>query len=387
MEKNVNYILCDNPESFVQNEAIKSNNFTLYRYNSFHCNDVAQIGFNKLFNPLFNEIQKINMDIFNEIWESLDSGSYIIRDDFSIKKHYQKNIIDLNYNDLFYAELIVSYLLSPVYCNYLIPITQKFLDDTNPVDIYNLVIKLKKYSKKNIYFITESIEWSNIYTPNPLQYTIHEGWQNKEHNPEDFFWVEGDFDRFTFELFMPYKKFLIGGSCSKIFSILNKNPDHKAIIDRDGYSSKTMAFFREKYEIYCTSTVECENLWLKEDIYNRINCINNLKMDFSQFKNNVISRAFDNFDNIFNRLENRQKYLEYHLIPYLDKIELEKLKHKFLDNIKNNNYEKILDWCDNKSFFDLYIKEMGFRNIKDFQKEMIKNKHLFKGIDEKTLIK
>lgn len=387
MERNVNYILSDNPESFIQNESHKNNNFTLYRYSYVNINESAQMGFNKLFNPIFNDIQKINMETFNEIWSALDSSSYIIRDDFSLKKHYQKNNIELSYNDLFYAELIVSYLTSPDYCNYLVPVTRKFLDDTNPIDIYNLAIRLQKHSKKNIYFITDSAEWVNIYIPNPFQYNIEKGWINTECKPQEFFWVEGEFDKFTFEIFMPGNTFLIGGSCSKIFSILNKNPDHKAIIDRDGYSSKTMAFFREKYNIYCTSTVECENLWLKEDIYNRIKSINSHSIDFTKFKENVISRACDNFDNIFNRLENRQKYLEYHLIPYLDKIELEKLKNKFQDNIRNNNYEKILDWFDNKSLFELYIKEMGFRNTKDFQKEMIKNKAIFHDIDEKTLIK
>lgn len=387
MEKNVNYILSDNPESFVQNETSKNNNFTLYRYSSNNSNDNSKMGFNKLFNPIFNEIQKIDMNVFNEIWSMLDSYSYVIRDDFSLKKHYQKNNIELNYNDLLYAELIVSYLMTPEYCNYLIPVTKKFLEDTNPVDIYNLVIRLQHHSKRNIYFITDSTEWVNIYTSNPIQYDNDKGWINKECKPDDFFWVEGEFDKFTFEIFMPNCTFLIGGSCSKIFNILNKNPDHKAIIDRDGYSSKTMAFFREKYNIYCTSTVECENLWLKEDIYNRIKSINNHNINLSQFKEGVISRAYDNFDNIFNRLENRQRYLEYHFIPYLDRGELEKLKNRFMDNIKSNNYEKILDWFDNKSLFELYIKEMGFRNIKDFQKEIIKYKSLFSDIDEKTLIK
>lgn len=387
MVKNINYILCSEPEYFVEYENIKKNNFSLYRYETTKNSNGNISVFNKIFNPLFNEIQSIDIEKINNIWETIDENSYIIKDSFTLKKHYQKNIIDLSNIDLFYLELIVSYLKSPDFCNFLIPVTYKLLEDSNPIDIYNLIEKLLTYSIKNVYFITDSIEWVNIYTQNPIQKNENT-WEKSDIFPEDFFWVEGDFDKFTFDLFIPDSRFLIGGSCSKIFSILNKNPDHKAIIDRDGYSSKTMAFFRERYNISCTSTVECENLWLKEEMYLRISTfINSKNFNFGSFKENVINRAKYNFENIFNRLENRQKYLEYHLIPYLNIEELERLRNRFKSNIINNDYETILDWFDNKSLFDFYIKELGFRNIIDFKREMNKNKNAFNDISIEQLIK
>ena len=45
----------------------KKNNSTLYRYDHNYMKNNKKCSLNKLFNPLFNDIQKINICIINEI--------------------------------------------------------------------------------------------------------------------------------------------------------------------------------------------------------------------------------------------------------------------------------------------------------------------------------
>lgn len=376
MKNNIEFIYNEKPHKYLslfQNEEIK------IFYSQFH-----ELQFNTLYyqKKILNKIKKEYkiIDLIPYVWNNLFDEKIIFFKHNDFVKFVNNKEKNLNFYDLFLIDIIISYFCNTSHCLY-IPITQSFIEKNDPIDIYKISDFMSQISNKKIYLVTDDLLWANIFTPEIIN-------KNKTMliPKKNFYWVESDFDLFTYSLFFPNKKFKKAGSSSNIFSILEKNPNHKAIIDRDGFSRKNISYLKELYNIYFTKTSECENIWLLENMLILTNDFLPKKINISTFKEQVIERANNNLDNIMIRFKNRQDYLMYQYIPYLNEEEIKKFKNKCINHIQQKRYNNILNWFDNKKLFDFYLKESYTFELNNWKKIILKNQKFFSQLENDLII-
>lgn len=76
----------------------------------------------------------------------------------------------------------------------------------------------------------------------------------------------------------------------------------------------------------------------------------------------------------------------YNYIPYLNDLEIKKYRDTCINDLKNNDYNSVLKWFDNKKLFCMYIKELGFEDIKEWQEAILENKGLFLENKEEIIV-
>ena len=312
-------------------------------------------------------IQKIYSDVFDECFDKQKSKIKIT----SLLDEKERKILFLDY---FIIDL-VNYFLKYEKIN--IPLSNFFLEKHDPIKIYEAINKIASFFRKDAFVITNDLCWAGVFND---KIGVNFNKEEKSIPQFDFYWVESDLDVFTYSLFFPNKKFKRAGSSGNIFKILEKNPLSKAIIDKDGFSEKNFSFLKDKYNLYFTVYSECENIWFNEKVIDVMNLFSPEKINIDNFKSCFLNRAFKNLNTIMRRMKNRQDYLMYHYIPYLNDYELANLKDVWLKNIVDSDYESILSWQDNKKIFENYIRDLGYKSENEWKKSVMKNKHLFKNI-------
>lgn len=190
----------------------------------------------------------------------------------------------------------------------------------------------------------------------------------------DIYWVEGEFDKFTYQLFMPNREYRVAGNWINIFKILeHKNAHHYGIIDKDGFllENKKDLIFSDK--IFFSRYAECENIWLSEEILNIFQ--KNIKT-FSKttFIKEVIELANMDKELTTQRFINRQNKLKVLGYPYNNENQVKNVINKYYKSIDNNDYNFILLYYDNKAIFNLLLKRISCKNIKMFYDMTLKIK-------------
>lgn len=213
---------------------------------------------------------------------------------------------------------------------------KQFIDALNIKDIY-------------ITFISDDKDWLSIYN-----HTI---------NHHNLYWVEGEFDKFTYNFFMPDNKYKIAGNWLNIIRIIEiGNVHHYGIIDKDGFSALTRDELLSN-NILLSKYAECENIWMIESILNVFekNVHNFSKNDF---KNDLIKYAEIDKEDTINRFINRQRKLEELGYPYHKNTVY--ITDKYKQDLDRKNYDSILTFYDNKAMFNLLLKRLSCKNIKSF---------------------
>lgn len=374
MIKNIKFILQKNPfyyleSNFIENTMIftKNNHISLSEYNK------------KMYKLLIKNKNHKNFTYFFKIWEQIFDEKIILKK-YELSKMTDIGVHNLKFYDLIIID-IVSYVLFTDQEDLYIPISSSFLQYNDPLAIYFILERANEIINKNILIVTNDLYWANIFTDK-----IYSKNRLKKIPILDFYWVESELDLFTYKIFFPEKKFKKAGSSSNIFRIIEKNPSHKSIVDKDGFSVKNISYLKEKFDLYFTNMIECENIWLQSDFLEKINTISPKKINIENFKSEIILRAYKNLEQIILRLKNRQDYLMYNYIPYLNDEEIEKYKLKCIDDLKSKNYNEILKWFDNKKLFQFYLKEAGFDDLKSWKNAVIKNKELFLYCEEEIIL-
>lgn len=374
MIKNINFILHKNPFYYIENNCIendmiftKENHINLSEYNK----KIRQLLIKYREYENFRILLKIWKDIFNED---------IHFNEYELYKITNVGVHNLKYYDLATIDILLYTLFSNTEDVY-IPISSSFLQHNNILNIYFALEKINEIIDTNIFIITNDLYWANIFTDK-----IYSKNKLKKIPILDFYWVESDLDLFTYKIFFPEKKFKKAGSSSNIFKIIEKNPSHKSIVDKDGFSIKNISYLKEKFDLYFTSMIECENIWLQSDFLEKINIISPKRINIENFKSEIIVRAYKNLDQIILRLKNRQDYLMYNYIPYLNDQEIEKYKNQCIIDLKKEDYNSILKWFDNKKLFQFYLKESGFEDLKAWKKTVFQNKELFLYCKEEIIL-
>lgn len=374
MIKNIKFILQKNPfyyleSNFIENTMIftKNNHISLSEYNK------------KMYKLLIKNKNHKNFTYFFKIWEQIFDEKIILKK-YELSKMTDIGVHNLKFYDLIIID-IVSYVLFTDQEDLYIPISSSFLQYNDPLAIYFILERSNEIINKNILIVTNDLYWANIFTDK-----IYSKNRLKKIPILDFYWVESELDLFTYKIFFPEKKFKKAGSSSNIFRIIEKNPSHKSIVDKDGFSVKNISYLKEKFDLYFTNMIECENIWLQSDFLEKINTISPKKINIENFKSEIILRAYKNLEQIILRLKNRQDYLMYNYIPYLNDEEIEKYKLKCIDDLKSKNYNEILKWFDNKKLFQFYLKEAGFDDLKSWKNAVIKNKELFLYCEEEIIL-
>lgn len=374
--KDIEFILSDKPQKLIglfDNPDVKLI-YSLYYDIQFN----TQYYMKKIFHRMKNSVEIKDFTIF--IWNSFFDSQLVLNKENYFEKIYKEKSKTLCFYDLFIIDVIISgYINKTTY----IPITNSFVSKNDPVKIYNLAKEIRDLTDCQYIFISDDKKWCSIFTEIVFHYEKN---KNLKISSEHFFWVESDFDLFTYSVFMPGKLFKKAGSSSNIFDILNKNPNHNAIIDRDGFSRKNISYLKDQFNLFFTITSECENIWLTENILQIMNKLTNNSFNINSFKENVINKASENFNNTLIRFKNRQDYLMYHYIPYLNEHEIEAFKNKCENHIKQKKYDKILNWFDNKKLFNTYIENFGFQTLHDWKKFILKNKDHFSKNEIKIII-
>lgn len=374
MNKNIEFLYTNEPYKFIS--SLKNDDIKLFYSQNHHLQSSFNHYQRKIINTLKKDIKIIDVILF--IWNRLLDSTlfYNEKENFFNKIINQKNK-SLKFYDLFILDIITNYFFNNTN-NIYIPITQSFISKNDPIEIYEILEDCTSLFEKKIYIVTDDLLWTNVFTPSVFHLA-----QRKEKNIQNinFTWVESHFDLFSYQILIPNKQFKIAGSSSNIFKLLNKNPNHKAIIDRDGFSRKNIAYLQEQFNLKFTITSECENIWLLESMLELMNSFSEKKLNIEKFKDDVILRAESNLDNVLNRFKNRQDYLMYQYIPYLNEEEIHMFKNKCLNHIKQKRYNKILNWFDNKKLFEFYLKESYNNDLNQWKKKIYKEKHVFNNLE------
>lgn len=374
MIKNINFILNKKPFNYIEFNGIDipmayiNNHISIQEY------------YKKIINLLSANYK--NIDPIFMAWKNIFQEELVYN---NFEKTLFKSTLNNGVRNLkFYDFVLIDIMLYITLFNSkrcYIPIPNSFLQNNDPIAIYFIIEMLNFEAHKDIFIITNDLYWANIFTDK-----IYSKNKLKKIPVLDFYWVESDLDLFTYKIFFPDKKFKRAGSSSNIFKIIEKNPSHKSIIDKDGFSKKNIPYLKEKFDLYFTTMIECENIWLHSDMIEKINLISPKKIDLELFKKEVILRAYKNLDKIILRLKNRQDYLMYNYIPYLNDLEIKKYRDTCINDLKNNDYNSVLKWFDNKKLFCMYIKELGFEDIKEWQEAILENKGLFLENKEEIIV-
>lgn len=374
--KDLEFIFSDQPQKLISsfdNPDVKLI-YSLYYDIQFN----SQYYMKKIFHRIKNSSDIKDFTIF--IWNNFFDSQLILNKENSFEKINNDKPKTLSFYDLFIIDIIISgYTNKIVY----IPITNSFVSKNDPVKIYNLTKEIKDLTECQYVFISDDKKWCSIFTETVFYYEKN---KKLKISSDHFFWVESDFDLFTYSVFMPGKIFKKAGSSSNIFDILNKNPNHNAIIDRDGFSRKNISYLKNQFNLFFTITSECENIWLTENILQITNKLTDNALNINDFKNKVINKASNNIENTLIRFKNRQDYLMYHYIPYLNENEINAFRKKCENHISQNKYDKILNWFDNKKLFNTYIQLIGFKSLQDWKKFILKNKDHFSKNEIKIII-
>lgn len=302
-----------------------------------------------LYQEKSNEISEICFQVLGKKLLIKDSTFYLLSDDN--KSSNLKNIEKLM--------IYTYYEISTNKRNFIIPLPS-YNNVISDYFIFKQFLDSLPFINLSFIFSSNDIHLLSIFNTHILDH--------------DIYWIEGEFDQFTYKFFMPEKEYKIAGNWSNIFKILeHKNKHHYGIIDKDGFllENKKRLSFGE--QIFFSKYSECENLWLSEDILNVFE--NNIK-SFSKkvFMEEVISLSKADKEVTMQRFINRQDKLRELGYPYNNEDIVKNVINKYYKSINENNYNYIISYYDNKTIFNLLLKRISCKNIKMFYELMSKLK-------------
>lgn len=250
-----------------------------------------------------------------------------------------------------------------------IPFCSAYKNINNPFYLINFIESLN-INDLFINFISDDKVWLSLY--------------NQDIKTDDIYWVEGDFDKFTYSFFMPQHTYEIAGNWLNIIKILEKNNNcHYGIIDKDGFSYESRNQFTFYRKIFLSRYSECENIWMRKDI---LNIFEQKVKGFSSidFQKEVIQNAQNDKDNTIHRFNNRQIKLKELYYPYHKNSE--KIVDKYELALQKADYDSILSFYDNKALFNLLLKRISCKNIKAFYELVKKLKKQIRRLEINPII-
>lgn len=288
-----------------------------------------------------NEISEICYKIFEKNLLLKDSIFYLtsIDEKHTMLKNIEKLII------------YTYYKISNSNTKLIIPLSS-YNNIVNDFFVFNNFLESLSFSELSFIFISNDRHLISIFD------------KNIENN--DIYWVEGEFDKFTYNIFMPDKEYKVAGNWMNIFKILEyKNDNHYGIIDKDGFLTNNKKYLTFGDNLFFSKYSECENLWLSEEILN-IFQKNNKSFSKNDFLKDVIELAKKDQKSTIQRFINRQVKLKSLGYPYNNDDIVKKVVKIYSESINSNNYNSILSYYDNKSIFNLLLKRISCKNIKTF---------------------
>lgn len=249
-----------------------------------------------------------------------------------------------------------------------------------------LKYKLHEYIKgKKVILFSNDINWIFSYG---LDNKLQKDFFNAQ-KIDPVLYVEGEIDLFTFSLIYNNKQIKNGYTSSQILWMAQRQirKINHYYIDKDGYCEEAIYQLTD-LNIKTSDFNEIENFWITPTVLSA--WLSDLQFSQKEIKNildynkeNIIKKAQDNFETVFNRFKNRQNYIKKQKLPYFSEKQIEKEYIKRKEDIQNKDITLILSWLDNKNLFVNLIKKAGYSNIKIWQKSLSENKLLtFKNISK-----